>query len=372
MEGIFLTYPVHYEENHKGIIRKINGQINAFRANGIAVSEIQLPSSKFKLPMEVLKKIQWFPFINVWPRWEYNRKYSKFDFIYMRRPSAMSQPMRSFLLKLKKDNPKIKIILEIPTYPYDDEYIGIKKLLLYKDRFNRIKLNGLIDKIAIVGYNKSISSLWGIPVIQFDNGVDINNVKIYSRVKHEAIRILCVAMFAPRHGYERLIDGLHQYYNMNGRLNFELHFVGSGSEVKKYEKLVSKYSMSSRVFFHGNMYGNDLDKMYASCDIAAGSFGLYKVGVQSASALKISESLARGLPVIVGSEIKELRQSNFPYYLEFANNPTPVNFNLIENFWVRISCMLNINEYIRNYATQHFDLSNTMKPVFDYLRITND
>lgn len=368
MSGIFLTYPVHYEENHKGIIKKIRGQINAFKINLIQVEEVQLASSKLEISAEVLKKIQWLPYINVWPRWTYSREYAKADFIYMRRPSAMSGSMRYFLKRIKKENPNIKVILEIPTYPYDEEYIGIKKLLLLKDKYNRTKLAGLIDRFAIVGCNELIPSLWNIPVIQFDNGVEINTITMKHRIPHKSIRIICVAMFAPRHGYERLIDGLHQYHKMNGKLDFELHFVGSGSEITKYKKLVSKYLMNSKVYFHGSLFGNDLDNMYASCDIAAGPFGLYKVGIQSASALKISESLARGLPVIVGSEIRELKNGKFPYYLEFPNDSTPVDFNLIENFWLSISNNKDTNIKIRDFATKHFDLSNTMRPIFNYIK----
>ena len=47
------------------------------------------------------------------------------DFIYLRKPSAINMGFIDFLKRVRKLNPKMKILLEIPTYPYDNEIKGM-------------------------------------------------------------------------------------------------------------------------------------------------------------------------------------------------------------------------------------------------------
>lgn len=64
------------------------------------------------------------------------------------------------------------VVMEIPTYPYDQEYASTgMKLKLYIDRLFRKKLAKQLDAIVTFSAAKTI---FGIPAIRISNGIDFD------------------------------------------------------------------------------------------------------------------------------------------------------------------------------------------------------
>lgn len=189
---------------------KIRNQIKAFRQYGLEVLELTLPYSKNPL----LRILYRFPFYNGYPIWKYDKSMAETDFIYLRRPFVMTGYMRNVLKQIKENNPKIKIILELPTYPYDQEiaHFKLSKPFLLRDRYNRNRLKGVVDRIATLSEDKEI---FGIPTIKIINGIDVSAVKprVVSERKEDEIHLCAVALFKEWHAYERLLLGMADYYN---------------------------------------------------------------------------------------------------------------------------------------------------------------
>ncbi len=367
MKGIFITY-VPTEKDTTGVGKKIRGQIQAFNKNDLYCSEITMYHSTSKL-MRLLYK---FPFYNGAPIWKWDTCFEQIDYLYMRRPLVVSGYMIKFLKRIKKRNPFVKIIYEIPTYPYDKELYSFKfrHLLIWKDRFNRKKLHDVVDRIVTLTDDKII---FHTPTLKILNGVDLkeNSVKKISRNNDETIQICAVAIFKEWHGYERVLYGLAQYYHNGGTRNIICHFVGDGSELAFYKKIVDEKQLNEHVKFYGMLKDQELISIYNQCRLSLESFGSYKKNIKISCGLKSREMLARGLPLIAGNHVDLFMDRDFPYFLEFPNNDSIIDFQKIIDFYDRIYTTESeevVIQKIRSFAENHVDIEAGMKTVIEYIK----
>lgn len=289
------------------------------------------------------------------------------DYLYIRKPE-IDNAFVAFLKSIKSNYRDVKVLLEIPTYPYKSEIEG--KLRFWgtrvKDCRNSNRLFSYVDRIVTYSLDDSI---FGIPTINIINGCSVSTVPVRSLTKSNSIRLICVATFAYWHGYERLIDGLAAYYREGGERDFIVHMVGGGQEAEKYKEAVNRCSLGDRFIFHGPLFGDDLNRVFDMADIAVDSLGWYKKKVQSGSPIKTAEYLARGLPVILGFDLTYINKLQNEYYLKVPNNESAVNMEEVADFYDSISEMgfLKARDEIRNNAEQVVDISSAFTPIKDYL-----
>ena len=157
----------------------------------------------------------------------------------------------------------IPLLIEIPTYPYDQEnQAGLLRCSLAIDRAYRNRIGNYVDRYVTFSEAETI---FGRPAIRTANGVDIeaSPVKAPCAFGPEApMHLAAVAAFAPRHGYDRLIRGLGEYRAAGGRGNFHLDLVGDGPVMGEYRNLVAEYGLSDGVTFHGFLGGAELSAVY--------------------------------------------------------------------------------------------------------------
>ena len=367
MKGIFITY-TPTEKDTTGVGKKIRSQIQAFNKNDLYCSEITMYHSTSKL-MRLLYK---FPFYNGAPIWKWDTCFEQIDYLYMRRPLVVSGYMIKFLKRIKKRNPSIKIIYEIPTYPYDKELCSFKlyHLLIWKDRYNRKKLHHVIDRIATLTDDKTI---FQTPALKILNGVNLKEIK-RKKIKNnndDTIHICAVAIFKEWHGYERVLYGLAQYYHNGGTMNIICHFVGDGSELALYKEIVNNEQLSNHVKFYGMLQHQKLTDIYDQCRLSLGAFGNYKLHIDISCNLKSRETLARGLPLIAGGHVDLFMDRDFPYFLEFPNNDSIIDFQKIIDFYDRIYTTESeevVIQKIRSFAENHVDIEAGMKTVIEYIK----
>lgn len=368
MKGYFLNYGISSQKDRSGIGLKIRNQIKAFNNAGLGCKELVLPISRNKL-LSVLYRL---PFTNVYPIWSFREEFKTADYLYFRRPFVMSGAMRQVLKKVKKDNPNIKIVIELPTYPYDAEYKTYKlyRMLIAKDSYNRNRLKGIVDYFSNLSEE---SEIFGIPTIKFRNGINIDDIVVRNPKDEEpgTIHLCAVALFKEWHGYERLIEGVNTYYKEKGEKNLIFHFAGEGSALPEYKELVKKYSLEEHFVFHGYCENKDLDEIYNLCSIALGSFGMYKKSLSLSCDLKSREAMARGIPFVTGCPTDIfINNPDFPYYLEYPNDSTALDINKMIDFYDRIyeEPQESVIKNIRDFAYQNVGMDSAMKPVVDYLK----
>jgi hypothetical protein len=369
MKGVFINYSEINSKKMTGIDKKVMSQIFVFNKAGLNCKLVSLISKKRTLD----KIISRLPFGNALPKWEFIYDFVGLDFVYFRRPACVTGYLRKTLSEIRKKNKNIKIIYELPTYPYDKE-ICRRKIdwpILIKDRYNRIRLKGLVDRIAVLTDDKII---FGIPTIKITNGVDLDNIKVKkSKKTKNEINICAVANFANWHGYDRFIEGLGRYYANGGKKNIILNLVGEGREKKRYQNIVAYYNINKNVLFHGFKSGVDLDKIYNEADIAIDILGKYRTGDFIAYTLKSREYLAKGIPIISGCKLDLLKEEkNFKYFLEFKNDGSPIDINRViafyNNIYLGSETKEEIIKNIREFANKTCDINVAMKRVVDYIK----
>ncbi|MDE5699028.1 MAG: hypothetical protein K2I96_16755 [Lachnospiraceae bacterium] len=294
------------------------------------------------------------------------------DFVYIRH-RALDRRYYLFLTKIRNRYPQVKIILEIPTYPYKGELLASRTMwpFYFKDAFRRNRLKKIVDRIAILTDDNFI---FGVPTLKIQNGILVDTIVPAELHKDtEEINLIAVSACLPVHGYERCIRGLADYYNKSGsgRKIVKFHLVGEGGELELYKSLVQKNHLEAYVIFYGKKTGRELDAIYDKADIAMGAFAFYKAGITISSTLKVKEYLAKGLPVVSGCYEDSFGKDDVDFYLGFANDDSTVDIAKVLRFYEDILKKYGSREVlrdkIRSYAKKKVDMSVVMKPVVDYI-----
>ncbi len=352
-----------------GVNKKINMHVAELNKS-LATELLWIP----KIKRSILRKI-WGLFFWVSNKYDYDQVFDKLsnpDFLYIRY-SLTDRKMLYFLQRIKVTYPQCKIIMEIPTYPYDKEYwYSIDFFFLLKDMYYRKYLKRYLDRFVTYSLDGTI---WGVPTIQTMNGVDVHSMKMIQPSGHPCneIHLIGVAMLQKHHGFERMIEGIGQYYACGdtNKRKIVFHVVGDGPEKKRYEKIVQKYSLSGHVFFHGTLLGEKLDKIYNQCDLAVASLGMYKINLNYISTLKTREYLAKGMPIIYACQDGAMKQ-DYLYCLEVPNENSPIDIDHVIDFYDKIykgsyDKRLETIKYIREYAERTVSMDKVMQPVVEYI-----
>ncbi len=362
-------YYIHFEGRSSiGISKKIDMQ-TASLSKYFNMEEAEVLTEKRSLPQRIF---------GLFPTASIRRNYKSAllhlkdpDFLYVRR-SVADRAYVNFWKKIKEKYPDCKIIIEVYTYPYDkDDFARWNAWPFYiKELLYRGKLKKYID--AFVTYSED-TEIFGIPTIRTINGIQLENISpAKGSYQKNKITMMAVAYMQSHHGYERIIEGLHQYYQNNGsEYIVELLLIGDGPEKPLYQSLVRKYHLENYVRFYPTLSGEALDQMYDISDIALASFGTYKKGVYTRlSALKTREYLAKGMPIITGCEIDVL-DSRYEFVRNFPNNAEPVSIDEVVAFYCKIKQRekdkKTVINTIRQFAESHVSMDSAMKPVVDYI-----
>jgi glycosyltransferase involved in cell wall biosynthesis len=293
------------------------------------------------------------------------------DFVYIRK-TTIDRGFVRFLTTIKQKFPNCRVLIELFTYPYDkDEFARWNTWVYYgKDKYNRNRLGGLVDRFVTYSVDEEI---FGIKTIRTMNGIDVaatRQVVPEENRTDEAIHMIAVAYMQAHHGYERLIQGLADYYAQGGERNVIFHLVGDGPEKRGYEEMVQRFGLQEHVKFYPSTQGEALDRLYDHADLAVSSLGCYKRGVNRLSALKTRECLAKGLPMVTGCDIDVLMGTDFPYYIQFPNDESPIAVDRIVKFYdatIAPQDRAELIRTIREFARRTVDMSAAMQPIVDYI-----
>ena len=272
----------------------------------------------------------------------------KYDFVYVR--YLLSDFLFINILRIlhKKTH---KIVIEIPTFPYKKELLKIEKGLIkwIVDCLSRPFLKFYVSRI--ITYSDD-SAIFGIKTLNTINGVIYEYItQSQKRIRPETeINLISVSMTMACHGYDRIIEGLNDYYKSEGSVNIFYHLVGNGEEIKRYEELIAKYKLEKNVKLYGFVSGEELNDIYDKADIAIDSIGIHRVGLIKESTLKSKEYAAKGLPMISANEVDIFTQEeNKKYVFRIPSNESAVDIKKLIQFYLQIYSddKINISDEIR-------------------------
>lgn len=348
-----------------GVSNKIHAQVKAFDDAGFETDVVSADSDdRFMTKMK--RRI---PFMSDGFDWS-SIDASSYDALYIRRPNYISVEFLDFLKNARSENDALVIILEIPTYPYDNERKTLKSYPVHlKDRLHRKKLAKYVDRIADLSGAREV---FGIPTIHISNGIDMDRLSARApRDDDGSFVMVCAASFSLWHGIDRLLVGMSDYYSRGGSKAMLLHLAGEGPEQGRLKSMVSELSLSERVMFHGMCDQDALDRIYAQSDVGIASLGLHRIGIESSSTLKSREYLAKGIPFVYSGEIDVFQDEPVDFCFQAPSDDSAVNMGQIVEYFETIRNAepeKELIERIRGYAESHVSVQATMSNVTDYLR----
>lgn len=262
-----------------------------------------------------------------------------------------------------------KLVLELPTYPYEEENRQgvLSRLRLAADMLLRGQLRRYVD--FIVTFYTGYETLLGIPVLAIPNGFDFSAVQpVRSALPLDGIHVIAVSSMRAWHGYERFIEGLRAYVQSGGadRRAIVLHLVGDGRELPKYRALTEAYGLQRFVQFEGVLRGAALDALYERCALGIDSLARHRSGIDVLSSLKSREYGAKGLPMINACAIDVLGE-DFPYLLRVPADESPVDMHAVLAFYDRCFCAgkgrEQVSREIRAYMEARCSMEKTLARV---------
>lgn len=288
------------------------------------------------------------------------------DLCYIRYPLAEF----AFMGMIKKLHKICKVVVEIPTYPYDNENtkdVGfVTKFFFAQDRRNRYKLKNFVDLIVNIGTEESV---FGIKCVNIFNSINVDGIKICDfNPPEDALHIISVALIRPDHRFDRLISGLYEYYQNKKDTDIDVIFdiVGNdvGGEKEKLVELTKKYNLESKVIFHGIKFGDELDRLFNSSHLAVSTFNEKRDIVGKTSVLKTREYCARGIPFI-SSLIDLAIPSELGFYKLVDSCENPVDIKEILDFYQYVKTHPEISKTMRSFAEENLTWEKQLKKVID-------
>ena len=283
---------------------------------------------------------------------------NQIEFVYMRSEHNANPFLIRFVKKLR--NAGVKIVMEIPTYPYDQEYITFKgKFHLSIDRMFRKQLAQTLN--AIVTFSEE-NVIFGQRTIQISNGIDFSSIPMKQTIKKPGeLHLIGVAEIHYWHGFDRIIAGLRDYYK-RGDISTKVYFhiVGEFAGIRERNEilpLITDNNLENYVTLHGRQFGAELDRLFNLADLGIGSLARHRSGIIFIKTLKNREYAARGIPFVY-SEIDDDFEDK-PYILKVAADESPIDINRLIEFK---QLQEETPEQIRN-SVKHLSWKNQMEKV---------
>lgn len=346
MKILFLVY--HGFSEVSGISKKIHYQVKGLRENGY---EVHLCYYDFDanghrcryVDNEVIQDYGTGFLAGLRQRIDYDCIYEYcrlhgIQFVYAR----CFQNANPFLIRFfkKLHSLGIKSVTEIPTYPYDQEFDTFSRQERLGLKIDQLFRRGLARQMSAIVTFSDAEEIFGQRTIRISNGVDFDSIPLHDfHPVDEAIHLIGVAEVHLWHGYDRLIAGLGEYYkNTPSPRRIVFHIVGGvdpfdmygGGDYPGLQTQIDKYGIQDHVVFHGQLFGEELDKIFNMSRFAIGSLARHRTGITVIKTLKNREYATRGIPFIYSETDSDFDTK--PYVIKASSDETPVNIRQIVDF----------------------------------------
>ncbi len=357
--------------NQIGVGKKVKMQCDALRDLGLSVTLINEHERSFIDKVKMLNIFSYEKKYKNIKRSLLSTDFSDVRLVYIRF-GFTSKGMIDVLSTIKKLNPETKIVLEIPTYPYDQECESLKsRISLFTDKLYRQKLKGKLDLITALSPEKEI---FGVPAYEISNGTSVGDysIRVPKRKNEKEIHLIAVAGISKWHGFDRVIEGMKDYYQgPDQNIDVYFHVVGEGPYKTQLMKMTETYGLSQHVYFHGTKTGSDLEELYNTCDIGIGSLGLHRMfDFPHVSVLKTKEYCSVGIPFLTVDKDYIFKDIPFPFCAFVPDDESAVDIQSVLNFYTDITRkyeMGTIPGMMREYANNNLSWKRIYERVLNKL-----
>lgn len=347
MKILFLVY--HGFSEVSGISKKIHYQVKGLRENG---NEVHLCYYDFDknghrcrfVDDEVIQDYGKGILAGFRQRIDYKCIYeycksNGIQFIYARCFQNANPWLIRFFKRIRALG--IKSVTEIPTYPYDSEFVGFPFMTRMGLKIDQLFRNRLYHQMNAIVTFSDAEQIFGQRTIRISNGVDMDSIPLhqYQAPPDGSVHLIGVAEVHYWHGYDRLIAGLGEYYkHSENPKQVYFHIVGGVWKSEMYDsihapgfsELMDKYGIRDKVIFHNQLFGDELDQVFNQCCFAIGSLARHRSGITTIKTLKNREYATRGIPFIYSEQDSDFDHQ--AYILKAVPDESPVNIQEILDF----------------------------------------
>lgn len=375
MKTLFIMrYPLDKDYHLK---MKFNGQMAAFVNMGFDVDYIAYDKKNvYKVNFatqnkEILGKTHFntsskyrstFGFYDLYHALYKLAKTQQYDYAYMRNKAINGTAIKAIQLLKSKG---CKIIVEIPSYGSTEKELStariyIRKMINYWGK----QLPELVDLYTLIGLDGGGYYL-NRPALNIRNGISVEQVPVKKNTKNNSVHILALATMRIWHAYDRLIEGLATY---NGKYDFVIDMVGRDADgsLQAWMELAEKRGVANKVVCHGPLFGEELTKIFDTCEIAVATLGFHRNNLSCGSTLKIREYTARGIPFIYGYRDESLTGDE-TFALRLPATDEPVDMMKVEEWLTSIRKVEDITKVMRDYAQKKMSWESEFKKVISFV-----
>ena len=342
-----------------GLLTKMNGQANAFRELGYETECLYLYGKKVVNDRgDFVKSLSGFSlrnsfFSEVETRLKSSDKAP--EFLYIRYPFSTPGFIR-FLNAVRSHYPDIKIVLEVPTFPYGREFVLFQKWKLWIDSYYSKKLIKYTDLVVTYGNEQSFE---GIQTLNLTNGTEIPDLATNNIKKEEIFTFVAVGNWRFWHGLDRFLSGMSKYLRQSPEKDIQLLVIGDGKDLAKYKDITEELRLTRHIQFLGEKTEKETKTILHRAHVGVGVLGSFRKGLISHSPLKHRLYAACGLPFIFSTDDPDFSgKAGFIY--QFQANEEPVSIQEILDFYRKGSYP---PVEIINYAQQQLSWKNRMEKV---------
>jgi len=374
MKILFLIY--HGFSPYSGISKKIHYQVKGLKENGhdvrLCYYDFDANGHRCRLvDNQIIKdygKGKWAGFRQ---RMDYGCILDyclreKIELVYARCFQNANPWLIRFFMKLKKAG--IHSVTEIPTYPYDQEFKHFEWKMRMELKIDQLFRDSLYKQMDAVVTFSDCERIFGQRTIRISNGVDFDSIPLHqpSTISHQPseLHLIGVAEVHPWHAFDRILTGLGYY---KGSLKVYFHIVGGvhpNHMAKTFLPLIEKYHLQDRILFHGQLFGDELTRVFNLCQFAIGSLGRHRSGIADIKTLKNREYATRGIPFIYSENDSDFDWQ--PYVLKAPADESPIDIQKIIDF---VDHFQMKPEEIRK-TVEHLTWKKQMQKVVDAINIT--
>ena len=300
------------------------------------------------------------------------------DMVYIK--GFLTNPYYRMIAKAAKQaNPSCRVVFEVATYPYWGEYKRFFRVDIQKKNLRAflghakevlqhagttITFSRYVD--TVVTFGERTDSLWGIPAINVDNGVEVDAIPLREdRAPRDSIHLLGVVGTSVVHGYERVLQGMQAYRDKENGMPVFFRVVGNNETIVDLKRMAASLGLGDRVEFLGYKNAAELAQLYCESDVGISPLAEYRVGLNRLSPLKSREYLAAGLPLFFAYE-DSLLTPDLPFVKIFPNDPSPINIEEVVDFVSACRADPELPEKERRFVKEHFDWEIIMKQILDF------
>lgn len=371
MRILFLVY--HGFSDHSGISKKIHYQVKGLRENGHDVRLCYYGYNEYGNKCRyvdgvIIRDYGKGLMAGLRQRLEYGCVYDycvreNIEFVYARCFQNASPFLIRFFRRLNKQG--VKAVTEIPTYPYDMEFVTFSKMERCELKIDQLFRNRLSKEMSAIVTFSDAEVIFGQRTVRISNGVDFDSIPIhhFQPTSDNSIHLIGVAEVHLWHGYDRLMAGIGEYYKTEPNpYNVFFHVVGGVHPYRMktdFVPIIEKYGIQDKIIFHGQLFGDELTKVFDQCQFAIGSLGRHRSGITVIKTLKNREYATRGIPFIYSEKDSDF--DNQPYVIKAPADESPINIHGIVDF---ISHFSMRSEDIR-CSVKHLSWKIQMQKVLD-------